>query len=424
MITKNIITFRQCKTRTVLINKVMVMLIGVGDLLLGVYLLLVGIADMVQGDTYCENQHAWLTSPPCSALGVLSTLGSQLSLFAMTTLSLVRLYAVFKAKKIQTGVKRVDYLMVMAVGVVLVVLATALAVLPIPVMKKHEDFFVNGVLFEEDLELFSGINSKEKIINVIKGYHGFKVNRKDAGKPTSLSWEVLDGMVHDMFSHDSNSVEVTTIRSKQGFYGNDGVCLFKYFVTPSDPQRTFVWATLTVNFTCFVVIVVSYSISFTLIQLASKAAERAKNKSSIVLRAGQSGSKTSNILEKNNRRRRRTLQRKIGGIILTDFVCWVPFIMTCALHSSELIDASSTYSLFSVIILPINSIINPLLYDNTLSDQFSAAATKITKCVRMRLTSITIPTFYSSQGSEGGVTVHCEVDKKKVRLSLPDVARA
>ena len=58
------------------------------------------------------------------------------------------------------------------------------------------------------------------------------------------------------------------------------------------------------------------------------------------------------------------MNRRITIIISTDFCCWVPFIIICALHLLEVLDATPWYSIFSMIILPINSIINPFLYDD------------------------------------------------------------
>ena len=55
-------------------------------------------------------------------------------------------------------------------------------------------------------------------------------------------------------------------------------------------------------------------------------------------------------------------------IIATDFLCWGPFIIVCALHNVQFIDASDWYVYFAMIVLPINSVINPLLYDKTITD--------------------------------------------------------
>ena len=63
--------------------------------------------------------------------------------------------------------------------------------------------------------------------------------------------------------------------------------------------------------------------------------------------------------------RNRKMNLKITIIITTDFLCWIPFIVICVLHSLEVVDATPWYSLFSMMILPINSVINPLIYDDS-----------------------------------------------------------
>ena len=68
---------------------------------------------------------------------------------------------------------------------------------------------------------------------------------------------------------------------------------------------------------------------------------------------------TGKIIKARNRK----LQKRIAVIIGTDFICWVPFVAVCFLHFSDIIDATSMYSTFSIIVLPINCVINPLLYD-------------------------------------------------------------
>ena len=62
------------------------------------------------------------------------------------------------------------------------------------------------------------------------------------------------------------------------------------------------------------------------------------------------------------------MQNRVTAIIVTDFLCWVPFTIICALHNLKIIDATDWYVNFTMVVLPINSVINPLLYDNTLRD--------------------------------------------------------
>ena len=148
-----------------------------------------------------------------------------------------------------------------------------------------------------------------------------------------------------MFSHDYPERDFTRTTTKVGFYGNDGVCLFKYFIRSSDPQKAFVWSTLVLNFICFGVISVCYIvISIVSAKSSNRVATRENNEQA--------------------RQRNRRMNRRISIIITTDFLCWVPFIIMCMLHYFEVLDATPWYSIFSMVILPINSVINPLLYND------------------------------------------------------------
>ena len=130
------------------------------------------------------------------------------------------------------------------------------------------------------------------------------------------------------------------------FYGNAGVCVFKYLVTQADPQRAFSLTILVVNFACFLVISTCY----------------------ILIHKQSTGSSSKNSAQRNTQAR--TLQAKIAFIIFTDFLAWVPFTIICFLHFGELIDAREWYPYFSVIILPFNSMINPILYNTVLFNFF------------------------------------------------------
>ena len=92
IVVKTLLTLQQCLTSVASVNKSLIILIASGDFLVGCYLLAIAIFDMVifkQG--YCREQIKWITSFKCSILGVLSTIGSQISLLAMAGLSLIRL---------------------------------------------------------------------------------------------------------------------------------------------------------------------------------------------------------------------------------------------------------------------------------------------------------------------------------------------
>ena len=122
------------------------------------------------------------------------------------------------------------------------------------------------------------------------------------------------------------------------FYGNDGVCVFKYLVTSNDPQRAFSLLILAIDFCCFVVITGCYIF--------------------ISIKAGRSSKGVSKNAPIN-----KGLQLKIAAIIFTDFLCWIPLTIVCFLHYSDVINAARWYPYFSIALLPINSVINPVLYN-------------------------------------------------------------
>jgi leucine-rich repeat-containing G protein-coupled receptor 8 len=100
------------------------------------------------------------------------------------------------------------------------------------------------------------------------------------------------------------------------------------------------------------------------------------------------------------------LQRKISLIIISDFFCWIPFILICTLHYNHAINATPYYSFFSIIVLPINSLINPLLYD----DFFMRAARRAFRGVGSWRSSLSNGETYRAEGtslqerSEGQIT--------------------
>ena len=93
IIVKSLATLKRCKTSVALINRVLIIMIALGDFLIGCYLFIISTYDsIIFKQDYCRRQITWITSLECSMIGVLSTIGSQISLFSMTGLSTVRLY--------------------------------------------------------------------------------------------------------------------------------------------------------------------------------------------------------------------------------------------------------------------------------------------------------------------------------------------
>ena len=330
-------------------NKILIILVGVGDLLTGMYLLVLSGLDLYHGEAFCRLQMAWLTSTTCILIGVGSTIGSHISLSSLTVLSIARCHGIRRSLVAARDVDRKFKVEMSCICMLLIAISTLIAVLP--VLTQVEDFFVNGLVYEEQNRLFLGSNDKAAHMEIFQEYFG---RMKDG----ALKWSVITELVDTMFSRDYGGIKWNRL----SFYGNDPVCLFKYFVTPDDPQRIFVWSVLSLNFLCIIVI----SSCYLMINLSTSEVSHLTT-----------DKRTKKMFLKRSRR----TQRKTAMIVMTDFLCWCPFLFVCLLHSAEKLNATPLYPYFSILVLPINSAINPVLYTDVMVLLFNNAANKI-QCAR------------------------------------------
>ena len=351
---KSITGVSKITTSSALLNRALIIVISMGDDIIGWYLIIIVLSHHLLGYNFCINHREWLVSNLCQFLGVSSTVGSQISLFAMTALSLCRLFTIArKGIRIPQPIRKRNVGFVLLLASVIVTVGMVIAI--IPILDVYREKFVNAI-YVKDNPVFKGFTTKSDFFKLSSAIYGR--NSTNPRFTPVVTWNNLEKIIIDeLFTNEYKTFETNNL----SFYGNDAVCLFKYFVKDDDPQATFSWTILSVNFGCFVVITASYMIvNITSIKSANTAASRQ-----------QPGT------GKVNRNVR--LQQKISAIILTDFLCWIPFIVTCLLHTGGLIDASETYGIYSIILLPMNSVINPLLYDDVIVSLFVKLKVKLKK---------------------------------------------
>ena len=390
-------SFGDRQTAQMLTSNVLMVLIAFGDFLIGLYLIGLSIYDdIIFGKNYCRHQPEWLTGTGCLTLGIISTVGSQTSLFSMTVMSCIRMYgltcnSMAIPRPAESAKNRLALLAI-------VILAASITVAFTPLSKYLEDYFVKAMYYDPAYKLFIGFPNKDRHVNILSAYFDQKSTSNTSDLTMDLSWEKIGKKVDSLFTHDHGHLE----RYPVHFYGNDGICLFKYFVRTDDARRSrdtrlnnstniiiregdaAVWTMLAVNLFCFIVIATCYIVIAT------------QNKTS-TQRSGQQHNP-------NRLRDDRAVQRRITMIIITDFLCWVPFIIISGLHNLGVIDATSWYLGFSMIVLPLNSVINPLIYDRELresverrfriiskfrlvSSDKSQASAELSKNIPMRLNS-------------------------------------
>lgn len=80
------------------INKTFIALIALGDSFVASYLLAIAVVDKLSADKYCDTRPSWISGSFCKCLGIISTFGAELSLVAMTMLSVFRLHSLHQVK--------------------------------------------------------------------------------------------------------------------------------------------------------------------------------------------------------------------------------------------------------------------------------------------------------------------------------------
>ena len=339
------------------LTNVFISVIKCGDLLIGMYFLLLSVYDsIIFGKDFCQEQAFWLTGYACSLLGIISTIGSQLSVFTMTVLSINRAWGILGNKIMLPS--EVSYKTVLkTIFSVSVVVLASVTVAVVPLSTELEEYFVQGMYYDPNYKVFIGFPNKARHINVLKQY--FNGSAQAQSIRANMTWQEIGEKVDRMFTNDYGTMGRRAVH----FYGNDGICLYKYFVLTDDARRSrqsvegvtditehmgdpIVWFMLAMNFFCFVCMAISYALIYLTTRKSSEQSNSCQNPA---------------VREKN-----RELELKVTILIATDFLCWIPFIIISGLHNLKIIDASSWYIALSTLLLPLNSVINPLIYDKNM----------------------------------------------------------
>jgi hypothetical protein len=255
-----VIIWRLVKERSNVVN-VLVLNLGLSDFLMGIYLLIIAVADTIYRDRYAYFESEWRGSGFCTAASILSTLSSEMSVYMLVVITADRVITILFTFTVQR-------LTLKKTGVIIAVgwlVSAFIAVLP----------------------LFGG-----------SYFDGFMLSNS-----VCLSYNPTVGI--------SSGWE------------------FSVFV-------------LSLNLLSFIFILVSYAAIF------------------------RHYLKTKKILSKLSSRsiksREIALARKLIFILTTDFICWVPIITIKYLSVAGVAFPDWVAPVLAVVILPMNSSLNPFLY--------------------------------------------------------------
>jgi hypothetical protein len=189
---KTIREIKQLETYSGMMNRILIFLVNLGDLMMGCYLISIASVDLYQGQEYCKKKFRWLTSTGCAALGMVNTAASQISLFAMTALSAFRIFSM--GSMVQDGINNIKSICKI-MGTITLILMSSLMLACIPILKGFEDFFVNGMFYDEN-PLFTASVSKVTHRKIFLEQYG------RSRQTEYYSWQLIRKLVRRMFTDD------------------------------------------------------------------------------------------------------------------------------------------------------------------------------------------------------------------------------
>ena len=326
---------------------IQVLLIGnlaASDLMMGVYMLIIASADAYYQQYFPSWSNVWRNGPLCKLAGTLSVLSSEASVFFITLISIDR----FLAIKYPRGNLRLTRKSTRIVLMCLWSLALLLSALPVSFSGWNHDFydisevciglpFVRAPMyldktFQTEVEIATNfhINIPVSYVFSVSPYIGFNYKSITYDYSTGLEYEET----YSDFEEGSNP----------GLYFS--IALF-----------------LGINLVCFFIVAVTYTWIFITF--------RKQNRKVGISRTDQEIA----------------LAKRMGAIIITDFMCWAPIIVIGILVQSATITIKPVvYVYFVVFLLPINSALNPYIYTVAiiLSDYSTRTRNSVNKRTRTR----------------------------------------
>nr|CAB3263489.1 prolow-density lipoprotein receptor-related protein 1-like [Phallusia mammillata] len=332
-------TKRRKLTKVAIIYNCLVLNLSLADFLMGIYLIALGIKDALSTGSYCKEDHSWRSGTTCASLGVLAVLSSEVSLTTLAILSTYRAYCV--VRPVQS--RGLNVCTTVFLAACTWIFASILAF--IPFASPLQDYFISQVWVSHNPYFSSDMINKSEFnefFHKLQNYINLTdvPNKCQVDNGDSVSWSCAPSSLAEF---DQNY----SVLGYYGYYSTHATCLPKIFTTREDVAWEFSIALTTLNFVFCLYIVLAYCVI---------CRPRQINKSSF---SSQST---------------RNMQKKIAILVASDCACWLPICTIVFLWFAQVPISSIVYAITAVILLPINSALNPLFYSNAIHNLFSEFA--------------------------------------------------
>ena len=321
-------------------QQVIILNISIADFIMGVYLLTIAAYSESFSGRYGEVDHEWRSSLKCSIIGSLVVISGQTSCFLMVVLTAFRLTNVVNAiDLLNSSLSRWVICIITAW-----VFSFIMGIVPIIISSdfmhsfSFSSTFHNGILDSSQLTEFACriAASSNKTIEFDGNEFQSVIKFVEKGLPQNISVVMF------------------------GYYGQTSICMPRFYAAYGENSWEYTIFIITVNFLSFFSIAVGYIW--------------------IVKHSSKSSANVGRVQNKRANAQAAKMQQRISRIIATDFCCWIPIcIMAYVRLGVKFSDI--VYQISAVLLLPINSALNPFLFTSLL-DKLIVLCRQVNELVR------------------------------------------
>ncbi|XP_026690896.2 uncharacterized protein LOC108949594 [Ciona intestinalis] len=291
--------------------------LSISDFLMGVYLVAISSKGVEYSGRYCYHDAEWRSSNLCSGFGSLTIISSEVSALTMAVMATFRLIAVYEPFKM-THVKWVTFVMPTVAAWIVGIL---LGILPLQTF--NSGYFVASVWFPNYFYSKQVISKQEMYLL----YNN--ITRLTDGTPSMLqNWADVKQKIAETFRE-------LEMKAEFGYFGETSVCMPKLFSHVGSEAWEYSTALISINFFLFIYMVACYLFMY------------------------KRSTKMKFDAQRSNK-----LQKTISLLILTNFCCWIPICIMAFVSLSGVQLDRIVYVISAGVLLPINSVINPIIYSD------------------------------------------------------------
>ena len=299
------------------------------DGLMGFYNILIVVAALVlkSKGQYCHSDQFWSSSIYCSGLGILFSVSSHGSLMAIGLMSVIRCLTCTQA------VAEIRHSAILIVSALLLIVALVNAIVPILPISSVQDIFRNNAFFpnyQDNPLISSGIVNFSRLNELHENYFSY----------TADFYKTIANLKN--LTSEERLFDVIEI----GYYGNNRMCTQNVFKV----QDSYLIYKM-IYFTAIMLILTTVAITYLIILKKKVQTNRELKNLGAVQNPAVMNAEIS------------SMKTKIFLMIGSQLLSWISFI-SCAIyfHISEESPPPLTFEIFSLVVIPSNSILNPIFY--------------------------------------------------------------